>query len=267
MGGGSAVPGTAALEGDHERHRPMILEIGVADVVPDGAAVLAAMDVPGDAKARPHLDELVDSALRAFERTATPVAIVADVSREAFAEIYAGAPSNAARSVVADVFPRAEALSLFVVTLGSATSQAIARGFAERDFAAAAALDAVASEAADRAGEVVERHVEKRLRAEGRLLGDGEALRYSPGYCGWDVGGQAALFGRLEPERIGVRLTDGGFMKPEKSVSGVILAGPRSIHRITPAYPFCASCVTHGCRVRLRALFGRGASVRPEAPA
>jgi len=245
----------------------MIVEIGVAEVVPDRSAVLAAMDVSGGAQARPHLDELADSALRAFAKTAAPVGIVADASREEFAEIYAGAPGNAPDSVVADVFPRAEALSLFVVTLGSATSEAVARGFAEHDFAAAAVLDAVASEAADRAAEVVERRVERRLRDEGRLGGDGVALRYSPGYCGWNVGGQAALFRRLEPERIGVRLTDGGFMRPEKSVSGVILAGPRSIHRVTPTYPFCASCVAHGCRVRLRALFGRGTSVGPETPA
>jgi len=245
----------------------MILEIGVTDVAPDRSAVLSALGVPEDRDGRPDLDELVGSALRTFEATAAPVGIVADVAREEFQEVYAGAPSNAASSVVADVFPRADALTLFVVTLGAAISEAIARGFAEHDFAAAAALDAVASEAADRAAEVVERRVERRLRDEGHLGTDGAALRYSPGYCGWDVGGQLALFRRLDPARIGVRLTDGGFMRPEKSVSGVILAGPRSIHRITPTYPFCASCVAHGCRVRLRALFGRAAPVGPEASA
>lgn len=244
----------------------MILQIGVAEVVPDRAAVLAALDIPPEREARPHLEDLVASALRVFEETAAPAGIVADLSREAFAEVYAGAPANAPDSVVADVFPRAEALSLFVATLGAATSEAIARGFAERDFAMASALDAVASEAADRAAEVVERRVERRLRDEGRLAEDGAALRYGPGYCGWDVGGQAALFRHLEPERIGVRLTDGGFMRPEKSVSGVILAGPRRIHRFSPTYPFCAWCATHSCRERMRALFGHEART-PEEPA
>ncbi|MDP2957191.1 MAG: vitamin B12 dependent-methionine synthase activation domain-containing protein [Longimicrobiales bacterium] len=245
----------------------MILEIGVAEVVPDAAAVLAALDVPADRAARPHLEDLVASALRAFEDTAAPVGIVADLSREAFAEVYSGAPANAPDSVVADVYPRAEALSLFVVTLGSATSDAIARGFAARDFALAATLDAVASEAADRAAEVVERRVERRLRDAGRLGDDAAALRYSPGYCGWDVGGQAALFRHLKPGRIGVRLTDGGFMTPEKSVSGVILAGPRQIHRFSPTYSFCASCATHSCRERMAALFGREARRSPDGSA
>lgn len=114
------------------------------------------------------------------------------------------------------------------------------------------------------AKEVVERLVERRLRDEGRLAGDGAALRYSPGYCGWDVGGQAALFRRLEPERIGVRLTESGFMHPEKSVSGVILAGPREIHRFSPTYPFCAPCATTSCRERMCALFARDARSAPE---
>ncbi len=244
----------------------MILEIGVRDVAPDAAAVLAALDVPADREARPHLLELAAAALAAFDGAAAPMAIVADVSREAFAEVYAAAPANAPDSVVGDVHPRAEALTLFVVTVGPGTSDAIARAFADRDFALATALDVVASEAADRAAEWVERHVEARLRGKGRLGADGAALRYSPGYCGWDVGGQAALFRRLEPERIGVRLTEGGFMRPEKSVSGVVLSGPRAIHRFSPTYPFCAHCATRTCRERMRALFGREARSSAEDP-
>ncbi|NJD18220.1 MAG: hypothetical protein FIA95_02915 [Gemmatimonadetes bacterium] len=237
----------------------MILDIGVADVVPDRAAVLAALDVPRHAAERPAVDEVVTSALGAFLHVAQPTGIVSDLSREAFAGVYAEATGNAPSSVVADVFPRSEALALFVVTLGQGPGDAVARAFAERDFALAVTLDAVASEAADRAADVVERRVEARLREDGRLTPDGAALRYSPGYCGWHVSGQAALFRRLEPGRIGVHLTDGGFMRPEKSVSGVILAGPRPIHRFRPTYPFCAACETRACRARMAALSGRGA--------
>jgi hypothetical protein len=237
----------------------MVLELGVAEVAPERATVLAALDVPADHAGRPHLVELVGAALDAFARAAEPVALVSDVSREEFERVYRGAEGNAPESVVGDIFPRADALALFVVTLGSAVSGAIARGFAERDYALATTLDAVASEAAERAAELVERRVEVRLREEGRIPADGAALRHSPGYCGWHVSGQAALFRRLQPERIGVGLTEAGFMRPEKSVSGVILAGPRAIHRFSPGYPFCAACPTHGCLARMRARFGRDA--------
>lgn len=242
----------------------MIIELDLAEVAPERAAVLAALDVPADQGGRPHLETLVASAFEAFSRAAAPLAVTADLSREEFARIYAEARGNAADSVVGDLSARAEAFTLFVVTLGPGVSEAIARGFAERDYAGAAALDAVASEAADLAAAAVERRVEARLRVEGRLGADGAALRYSPGYCGWHVSGQAALFRRLEPARIGVRLTEAGFMRPEKSVSGVILAGPRALHRFSPSYPFCADCVTRGCLPRMRALFGRGAGPRRE---
>ncbi|HSW28039.1 MAG TPA: vitamin B12 dependent-methionine synthase activation domain-containing protein [Longimicrobiales bacterium] len=237
----------------------MVLQLSVAEVVPDGAAVLAALDVPADQGGRPHLEALVGAAFAAFEEAAAPVGMVADLSRDEFAGVYAGAGGNAPDSVVADIFPRAEAISLFVVTLGPGVGDAIARRFAERDYALAAALDAVASEAADRAAEVVERRVEESLRDQGRLGHDGAALRYSPGYCGWHVSGQAALFRHLGPGRIGVQLTEAGFMVPEKSVSGVILAGPREIHPFTPSYPFCAACATRACLARVRTLLGQEA--------
>lgn len=240
----------------------MIIELGVAEVAPERDAVMAALDVPADQGGMPQVEALVASAFEAFSRAAAPLAVTADLSREEFSQVYEAASGNAADSVVGDLSPRADALTLFVVTLGPGVSEAIARGFAERDYAGAAALDAVASEAADLAAAAVERRVEARLRGEGRLEADGAALRYSPGYCGWHVSGQGALFRRLQPERIGVHLTEAGFMRPEKSVSGVILAGPRTLHRFSPSYPFCAGCVARGCLPRMRALFGRGAGPR-----
>jgi hypothetical protein len=46
-------------------------------------------------------------------------------------------------------------------------------------------------------------------------------------------------------------------MQPLKSVSGVILAGPRTIHRFPPTYDFCDRCETRTCRDRLRAMAAR----------
>lgn len=239
----------------------MILEPGVAEVVPGRTAVLEAMGVPTDVDPPPHIARLVAGAEEVFRGVALPAGMVAELEVEEFARVLAASEGNAPEPVVARVAPGARCLALFVVTLGPGVDRAVARGFADGDFPLAAALDALASHAADAAAEWVERTVEARWRAEGRLAPGEAALRYSPGYCGWHVSGQRALFRRLGPEGIGVRLTDGGFMDPAKSVSGVILAGPREIHRFSPTYPFCADCATHECRERMRALFGRG---RPE---
>lgn len=244
----------------------MILELGVDDVVPGRAAVLASLDVPAGPHLPSHIIGLAAAAEEVFRSTAAPVGIAAEVEGRDFEDVYAAAEGNAPDSVVSAVAPRAGCRALFVVTLGPGVDQAIALSFAQADFALAATLDALASEAADLAAQAVERHVEARWREEGKLDGDGAALRYSPGYCGWHVSGQRALFQALGPEAIGVRLTEGGFMSPTKSVSGVVLGGPRAIHRFSPTYPFCSGCATHECRERMRALFGAARAPGDRAP-
>ena len=50
--------------------------------------------------------------------------------------------------------------------------------------------------------------------------------RYSPGYCNWDVSEQHLLFSFLPENFCNVSLTDSAFMKPTKSISGIIGIGP-----------------------------------------
>jgi len=244
----------------------MILEIPIAEITPDRGSVLGALGVPGDREVPPSIEEVLASAESLFRETAKPKGLVAEMTPEAFATVYAGEGMNAPDSVVGHVFPRAEVLALFAVTLGEATSQAIAGCFAAHDYPVATVLDALASAAVDLAADLVEGRVEGAWREEGRLAGDGAALRYSPGYCGWDVTGQRALSRRLEPQSIGITLSDACLMQPLKSVSGVILAGPRSIHRFSPTFPFCAHCESRSCLERMRALFGGRRRTPPREP-
>jgi hypothetical protein len=244
----------------------MILEIPATEILPARSSVLGALGVPGDREVPPSIEDVLASAESLFQEEARPRGLVEEMTPEAFATVYAGEGMNAPNSVVGQVFPRAEVLALFAVTLGEATSQAIARGFESHDYPVAAALDALASEAADRAADEVERRLERIWREDGRLSRDGAALRYSPGYCGWDVTGQRALFRGLEPQRIGITLSDACLMQPLKSVSGVILAGPRSIHRFSPTFPFCAHCESRSCLERMRALFGGRRRTPPREP-
>ena len=228
-----------------------------ADTLPDRREVLLLQGIPDGVDPSPRLLSIVESATALYLEAAEPRALVADISQEAFAEVYRGDGDNAPVTPVEAIVPRADALALYVATVGARVTDRIRTLFAQNEPALATMLDAVASAAADRL---------THLLAVGHGAGTGGAngrgrltLGYSPGYCGWHVSGQAALFRRLEPERIGVRLTGGGFMRPEKSVSGVILAGPRRIHRFPPTYPFCAACETRACRARIAALSGRGA--------
>jgi hypothetical protein len=233
------------------------VDIAIERTLPDREKVLEHQGLPVGTEVPAHIEELHDAAVALFLRTARPRGLLAEITAGDFAEVYQGEGGNDPAGPVADIFPRADHLALFVVTLGEETSSAIAGGFAASDFALASMLDAVASEAADRAAEVVEAWFERELRSRGWAPPDGGVLRYSPGYCGWHVTGQRRLFAALHPEQIGVALTESCLMQPLKSVSGVLVGGPEAAHRFPPTYPTCRICETFACRDRLRTLHRR----------
>jgi len=233
----------------------VILELAAADVAPERADVLAQIGIPEGTVVSAHIERLCAAAAELFAEHVAPTGVLADIGVAEFAAVYHGEGRNEPSSPVAEILGRAEHLALFAVTLGEGISQALQRCFAAEDFALAYTLDAMASVAADGAADLAERRFDGVLRGRGWTTPDGAVLRYSPGYCGWDVTGQRKLFASLRPERIGLSLTESCLMQPLKSVSGVMIAGPRAIHRFPPTYDFCDRCEARTCRDRLRALF------------
>lgn len=232
-----------------------IIELSRTEVMPARKAILAAQGMPAGSAVPQHIADLHEAATQRLQETAAPVGILCEVTRDEFAELYQGEGRNEPRTPVGDIFPRAEHLALFAVTLGEPVSQAIGACFGARDFALGAMLDAAASEAADGAADLLERRFGEILRSRGWAMPPGAVLRYSPGYCGWHVSGQRRLFERLRPEQIGISLTESCLMQPLKSVSGVIIGAARDVHQFAATYSFCSQCETRGCRERIRALF------------
>jgi len=222
-----------------------ILELSTAELHPSPIAVLRQMGVPEEAAAVSKHEASAKEALKLFSDLAVARGVVEDVGKEAFAEIFSGEGLNAEKTPLEDVFPRAERLALFVVTLGQPVCDVIRTRFGSGDYVIASMLDAAASLAADKAAELAE----STLDAPGLL-----ALRYSPGYCGWHVSGQRKLFAALKPAETGVRLRDSCLMEPLKSVSGVIVRGEPGIHEFENAFPFCRDCRHQSCQDRGKAL-------------
>jgi hypothetical protein len=227
----------------------------VHQVIPGRAAVLELQGIPTGDSLPDHLEQLYDTALRMLIEAAAPGGILADVSKPRFGTIYQGEGNNEPRTPVADIFPAAERLALFAVTMGPRLEQAVRACFAANDFAVGSMLDSVASASTDRAADLVQAHFRAQLDRQGLLRPDTGILRYSPGYCGWHVSGQRRLFEYLRPEQIGMSLRDSYLMEPLKSISGVLIAGPRDIHDIADNYDFCDRCDDRGCRERIRLLF------------
>ncbi len=234
-----------------------LLALAPSDVLPDRTEVLRLLGIPADIPLPRHIEGLYAAASALLAKHAAPAGILADISAADFATVFHGEGANEPRTPVAEIFPRADHLALFAVTLGDGIGAALSECFAADDFALGYTLDAMASAAADGLAELAEHRFAIMLEERGWSSPYGTVLRYSPGYCGWNVSGQTKLFRYLQPASIGLTLTDSCVMQPLKSVSGVMIAGPREIHRFPPTYDFCEQCETRTCRERLRALFAR----------
>lgn len=228
----------------------------VRDVSADRSDVLRRMGVAAGDRISRGVEMLIREATAQFERQARPVALWQDISADDFAQVYAGDDGNAPETPLETIFPNADALALFAATLGRSVDDTIRDLFDRGDAALGYAVDALAGCAAERLAQLIAERFAHDVSAD-RPRSRVTALAYSPGYCGWHVSGQRALFDHIRPLELGLALTASCLMDPVKSVSGVLVAGSPEIHKFRPTYPFCASCSTHTCRARIASVHRR----------
>jgi len=232
-----------------------ILTFSTDELTPGRDAVLENQGIPPGKAVSAEIEALCSAALGLLVKVAAPAGILREVSAAEFEAVYEGEGQNEPRTPVGEVFPQAENLALFAVTIGQRVSREITERFGSNDPALGAMLDSCASAAADKLAGVAEGRFVDTLARGGRMSSDTRVLAYSPGYCGWDISGQRELFEFLSPEQVGISLRESHLMEPLKSVSGVLIAGPKGIHDFRAAYPFCSGCRTHGCQKRSGAAF------------
>jgi len=221
------------------------------EVLPARAAVLRAMGVPEGTEPDTRVIGMADQGVAMMTKLAKPVGLVMAISHEEFETVYQGEGRNEPDTPLNQLFPKATQLALYAVTVGDAVSARISKLFDTDDFTVGVALDAAASEAAELAARVAETFYRDYLVRHHRLDSSQATLAFSPGYCGWHISAQRALFARLQPDDIGVRLNPSCLMAPLKSISGVIVAGPKEIFEFEDDFPFCSDCRTRECRERL----------------
>lgn len=226
------------------------LEFPVQAVVPEPAGVYRLLGLDGrDPGARTAA--LHEAARTEFLRLAEPRGLWQDAAESELADLVAGEGLNEPDAPLARIHPQARRRALFAATVGPAPGRRVAELFAAGDFATGAVLDAVASAAAERAADEVERDWAAAPDAADPAAAAWRSQRYSPGYCGWHITAQRQLFAMLRPEAIGVCLNASCLMEPLKSVTGVILAGPPAIHAFVAGFPFCRQCRDRSCGARL----------------
>jgi hypothetical protein len=232
-----------------------IVRFARQEATPDAREVLRAQELPEEDALAPRLRRLLHDAVDDYASLVAPRAVCEELSPERFASVLAPLDLPEGDLVVGRVYPRAEALALFVATLGEAIPARIRRLFDEDALAEGWMLDAVASAGADLLALRLAERYRQRLVERGS---DTRVLPYSPGYCGWPTRGQRPLFDALRPEEIGVTLNDSCLMSPIKTVSGVLVAGPGEAHKFRPDFPFCDDCRTHECGRRMASVLSPG---------
>ena len=136
---------------------------------------------------------------------------------------------------LADYVLEADHIALFVTTAGQKIRQRVEELKKAGEYLLSHALAAVAIESAEGAAEVVHARIRsdwgfpdpESISAKDLFAGRYRGKRYSFGYPACpDLSGQRALFSALEPEEIGVQLTEGDMMDPEASVSALVFHHP-----------------------------------------
>jgi hypothetical protein len=236
-----------------EESMRVIIELNADEIVPTREEVLQSQGMTGR-KVPDRILELLDSAMELFKDLAEPKGVIQQWPIDDFDRVFEGNGLNDPEGPVRNIVPRADAIALFVATLGDAllikSSELFKQGGAPLGYM----LDAVNSAAGEQLGKMMGIRFLERLPEEQR---SGKVLvsqYYCPGHCGWHISGQEKLFEAVRPEDIGIDLKANHAMYPLKSISGVLVAGDMDTHRFSPKFPFCKDCREHKCVERLAIL-------------
>lgn len=130
-----------------------------------------------------------------------------------------------------------EEVLFFAATLGSGADRLMDR-YGKLAVSKAAVLQAVLAATIEAYCDLCQERLQGELAAEGKYL----RPRFSPGYGDLSLTIQESFLQALEAsKRIGIYLSDGGIMLPEKSVTAVMGVSREDSH-----------CVTQGCEVCLK---------------
>ncbi|HLB01438.1 MAG TPA: hypothetical protein VJO14_08630 [Bacteroidota bacterium] len=226
------------------------VQIPLDGMIPSVEDILHDQGMPRNAVISDKIKFLVDKSLGLFSSDARPLCITREVSRNDFDEIFRGEGHNEKEAPLKTIYPQADRLVLFVLTMGQRVSRRITGFFGKNDFALGSMLDTVASLAVENSIGYLENLLAGELAGKGRAADGSVVLNYSPGYCGWHISAQKKVFLYLHPERIGISLNDSSLMTPLKSATGVLVHGTKAIHSFDNGFSFCRTCKEQTCLER-----------------
>jgi hypothetical protein len=232
-----------------------IINIPADIILPSKDSVYDLIEIYDKNKVLEEIKNILSQSLIRFGNLARPAGIILEIPINEFKDIFEGEGNNISENPVMRIYPLADKIALFAVTLGIEIDKKIKNLFEVNLYPEGYMLDSVASCGIENAADYIQDFYTEDLISKGTFDSSKGALRYSPGYCGWDLTGQKKLFEKLEPENIGITLNKSFLMNPLKSISGVLIAGDKSIHSYINYYDFCIECKDYACKGRVKKIF------------
>jgi|WetSurMetagenome_2_1015567.scaffolds.fasta_scaffold22683_3 hypothetical protein len=121
------------------------------------------------------------------------------------------------KSIIFKQIKESTAVALFICTAGRSLEELIRSAKKENDLLLEYVYDIIGSEIAEAAASRMEENLRSVKNNEGLNI----SMRFSPGYCGWEVQEQKKLFSFFPDNFCGITLSESSFMSPVKSVSGI----------------------------------------------
>ena len=185
--------------------------------------------------------DIVDELLRKFRHLVEPAyaCVTRDIEQVSGRSVYIAPDTVFQGRVISRLLKQSQKVAIFALTIGSRLEATTSRLSDEKLMVESAIVDAVGSAAAEGLADAVQGVVGEQAAAEGLAI----SRRFSPGYCDWPIIQQKQLFAALGEDTAGIRLSVGGLMIPQKSVSGIIGIGPEAVAEFNP----CRTCKKKDC--------------------
>jgi len=171
----------------------------------------------------PFISSEIDSQIVGAYQLIKPVytyalkAIESIKGHKVFLEDYLVLTSKTVSYVLSDC----DYAAIFLSTIGFNLEEEMTKLLEKDDMLSAIILDAIGTEAIEKTADKLQGDVE----GLAKTMGCRATLRYSPGYCDWNVKQQEVIFQVIDSTALDVKLTASCMMVPLKSVSGIIGIG------------------------------------------
>ena len=198
--------------------------ISLPEIEVDERQILRGIGYKNDSEPSVRISTLVNDHIQLAHQLVTPSYshVINNVSMVRKNDVFVGDMFMFRSSVIARLLEKCQHVASFLVTIGNKLEKEATRLANKGLILESYVLDAIGSSMVENIAE----HIEKEIGITASTQGNCISRRFSPGYCDWSIRQQKEIFRMIDGALVGVRLTTGFLMMPQKSISGVVGIGP-----------------------------------------